>query len=222
MNAQEKQQLNQLLNQLIEVRLAEKDSEADNLIIEAVSRQPDAAYLLIQRCLIQDQALNAAQIQIAELQRQLQQKHAASSNVGFLDENPWSSTSSDAKEVPGAASYRMPSKSVPDNPAHTHIGQDPVSGFGPGFLGNVASTAAGVAAGSFLFQGIGNLLGHHPTYPSIWGQQSTSEHMAEQTTINNYYGDSNQPGNNEDNHAYLASYDDANLIDDSDLDSDWI
>jgi hypothetical protein len=29
-----------------------------------------------------------------------------------------------------------------------------------GALGNIASTAAGVAAGAFLFQGLGNLLGH--------------------------------------------------------------
>jgi hypothetical protein len=30
-----------------------------------------------------------------------------------------------------------------------------------GALGSIASTAAGVAAGAFLFQGLGNLLGHH-------------------------------------------------------------
>ena len=30
-------------------------------------------------------------------------------------------------------------------------------------LGTMAATAAGVAAGAFLFQGIGGLMGHHPS-----------------------------------------------------------
>jgi hypothetical protein len=34
-------------------------------------------------------------------------------------------------------------------------------GGGGGMLGSIAATAAGVAAGSFLFQGIENMFGHH-------------------------------------------------------------
>ena len=37
MNTQEREQLNQFLNKLVEVKLTEKDSEAENLIKEAIS-----------------------------------------------------------------------------------------------------------------------------------------------------------------------------------------
>jgi len=218
MNTQEREQLHQFLNQFVDVKLSEKDKEAENLIREAVSRQPDAAYLLIQRCLLQDQALNTAQAQIAELRQQLQQRATASSNNGFLNDNPWTAAASNTKEVPGASNYKMPSSLAADSrPAP----QNPGPGFGSSFLGNVATTAAGVVAGSFLFQGIGNLLGHHAS-SSVWNQQPNSEDLAEQTIINNYYGDADQLAENDDHGAFLAGYDDDTLVDDSDLDSDWI
>ena len=222
MNAQEREQLNQFLQQLVNVKLSEKDSEAANLINESIALQPDAAYLLTQRCLLQDQALQVAQAQIADLQRQLQQKNTGSSNNSFLNDNPWAPASSNTNGVPGASNYQIPSApTTQDNAAYARPAPQN-AGFGSSFLGNVATTAAGVVAGSFLFQGIGNLLGHHPTQ-SAWGQQPTNaEHLADQTIINNYYGDSDQLAHNENTDVHLASYDDDNFIDDSDLDSDWI
>ena len=49
MNVQERDLLNQLLKQLAEVKLTEKDAEAETLIREVTSKQPDATYLLAQR-----------------------------------------------------------------------------------------------------------------------------------------------------------------------------
>ena len=209
------------MQQLVEVKLSEKDNEAQELIKQAITRQPDAAYLLVQRCLIQDQALHAAQSQIADLQQQLQQKKAASSSKNFLGDNPWAPASVTNEAVPGASNYQMPA-SASANPAYARAApQSPATGFGSSFLGNVATTAAGVVAGSFLFQGIGNLLGHHgPSSP--WGHQPTDEHLAEQTVINNYYGDEDQLADNGGNDSHLANYDSDGFMDESDFDSDWV
>ncbi len=224
MNSQERDQLNQFLQQLVEVKLAQKDEEAENAIKEALAHQPDAGYLLVQRCLLQDQALHAAQAQIAALQQQLQQKNATTSSQSFLNGNPWASVSSNANSVPGASNYSMPSAQPNGDSAYARpIQQNSASGFGSSFLGNFATTAAGVVAGSFLFQGLGNLLGHHAQpSPSILGQHANADHIPEQTIINNYYGDSDQPTTHDHPEAHLASYTDDGLIEDSDLDSDWI
>lgn len=183
MHNQERKQLTDFLSQLAEVKLTDRNAEAEGLIREAVAKQPDAAYLLIQRCLLQDQALQQAQHQIAELQRQLQQSGAASG--GFLQSDPW--TQASAKGVPGAGQFQMPAAAGSPQ-ARQALSQNPTAGFGASFLGNVASTAAGVVAGSFLFQGIGNLLGHHQPQ-SPWSPAGSGELPVEQTVINNYYGD---------------------------------
>ena len=223
MNTQEREQLNQFLHQLVEVKLTEKNGEAENIINDALSRQPDASYLLVQRCLLQDQALQAAQAQITSLQQQLQQKTTASANNGFLNNNPWATATNKGNGVPGAPDYRIPSSSAQDTANYSRTApQYQTPGFGSSFLGNVATTAAGVVAGSFLFQGIGNLLGHH-TSPSPWNQTSGEEHLAEQTVINNYYGDdTDQLAQNESIDDQFASNDYENLMDDSDFDSDWV
>lgn len=219
MNTQEQKQLNQFLQQLVEVKLPEKDKEAQELITQAIAHQPDATYLLVQRCLIQDQALQAAQSQIADLQAQLQQQDT-SSRKNFLDNNPWAATAHSNDGVPGASNYQMPPNAAAANQSYARPAQGSANGIGSGFLGNVASTAAGVVAGSFLFQGIGNLLGHHASAPT-GAQPAADEHLTEQTIINNYYGDDNQLAEHGEGNAQLASYDD-DLLDESDFDSDWV
>ena len=91
MNTQERDQLNTFLLQLGQARAGVKDSEAQTLIDNALARQPDAAYLLVQRCLLQDGALQAAQAQISSLQAELQQARqgSAAGGTGFLDSNAW-------------------------------------------------------------------------------------------------------------------------------------
>jgi hypothetical protein len=223
MNSQEREQLTQFLNQLLGVKLTEKDSEAESLIRDSVARQPDAAYLLVQRSLLQNQALQAAQAKITDLQNQLQQRSASPSN-SFLNGDPWAQAPANPNGVPGGSSYQIPSA----QPGTGNAGfaraaaPSPSAGIGSSFLGNVATTAAGVVAGSFLFQGIENLLGHHQ---SGFGQQAFGGQMPEQTVINNYYGDDQLPVTDNDN-SYLASNDNDNdsyFDDDSgDSDSDWI
>lgn len=219
MNQQEHGQINQFLKQLVDFKITQKDNDADKLIRDAISQQPDAAYLLVQRCLVLEQAVNNAQTKIADLQNQLQQKNFGAPSNSFLGNDPWSQSAVNPSSVPGAGNYQIPqANNAPFN--RSVAPQAASSGFGSSFLGNVATTAAGVVAGSFLFQGIENLMGHHS---SGWGQPSAfgGQPITEETVINNYYGSDEQVANNDDNNyqADAGSGDYFDGMDDSD--SDW-
>jgi uncharacterized protein len=87
MNPQEKVQLKQFLDQLNSTQAGPKDSDADAMIAESAKRQPDAAYLLVQRAIGLEMALQIAQKQMAEMQTKIDQSNKPS---GFLsDINSW-------------------------------------------------------------------------------------------------------------------------------------
>jgi len=219
MNTQERDQLNQLLKQLAEVRLSSKDAEAESLIREVTGRQPDAAYLLVQRVMLLEHGLNSAKARIDELQKQLQNSQPAQSSGNFLGNDPWAQPVAPSGPVPGAGNYQMPRYAPPpQSPAQAGGG---FLGGGSSFLGNIATTAAGVAAGSFLFQGIESLMGHHAGGfgQSGFGQQPFGEQITEETVINNYYGDDSGQQDDNDN-DFLASDDSGDDFQDSG-DSDW-
>lgn len=232
MTPQEREQLTQFLKQLADVRAGEKNAEADALIREAAARQPDAAYLLVQRAMLVEQALNAAKAQIAQLQGQLQAQQGGGRGAGsFLGGgNPWALDAAPPAPagVPGAGNYQTPRGGAMFNAAPAPA---PSGGGAGSFLGNVATTAAGVVAGSFLFQGLESLLGgHHASPSSLWGDAGAGEHVAEQTIINNYYdsapderlaqgGGWSQPDDVAD---FLAeAEDDTGTLSDDGDDSDW-
>lgn len=68
MNVQERDELLRLLRSLEQTRVPVKDLAAENLIRDACARQPDALYLLVQRVLVLQSALAAAQSRIAQPQ----------------------------------------------------------------------------------------------------------------------------------------------------------
>ncbi len=70
MSPQEQKQLEDFLVQLTHVGYVNKDPQAAEAIAGAFSRQPDAPYLTVQRCLLLSEALTEAQARIAELERQ--------------------------------------------------------------------------------------------------------------------------------------------------------
>ncbi len=176
MNPYESEQLSRFLNQLREARVASRDTDADRLIRDAVRENPDASYLLVQRTMLLEQALNNAKAQIAQLQ---QQPHRAwqSDQAGFLGGNdPWATGGEpgrDRPRVPGAAAYQAP----------TPLPASGGSASGSSFLGNVATTAAGVVAGSFLFRGIEHLLGQASAAGGF--RHTAGEHLAEPRSIGN-------------------------------------
>jgi hypothetical protein len=204
MNVQEREQLTRFLQQLTQAQAGQKDTEAEALIRDAGTRQPDAAYLLVQRTLQLEQALQMVQSQASRLQAEMEQLRSGTRS-GFLDQgNAWGRPPS-VQTAPTslAQPYAQAQPQVqPQAPAAQAAA--PASSWGSGMLGNVATTAAGVVAGSFLFQGIGNLMGHHQAGAGIGANAAQPTPATENTVINNYY-DSSAPDDSED---LLAASDD--------------
>lgn len=172
MSPQDSLLLQDFLNQLVQASGVPKDPEAEAMIARAVAQQPDAAYLLVQRALLQQQALNNAQAEIAALQQQL--RGGQRGGASFLDPNAWGHGGASRPAAAGQAGTPQPyppqqyhAQQYPQQ-QYPYYQQPPMprGGFLGGrmggmgsTLGTIASTAAGVAAGAFLFQGLGNLLG---------------------------------------------------------------
>ena len=153
MNPQEKAQLEQFLQQLNSTQAGTKDSDANALITESIKQQPDASYLLVQRAMGLEMALQVAQKQMAEMQAQIDQANQANKpSSGFLSGiNSWGR----AAPTQGAPANAMAAK-----PA---AGAAQPSAWGSGMLGAIATTAVGVVAGSLLYQGIQSMMGHNAT-----------------------------------------------------------
>lgn len=155
MTLEERGQLTKFLQLLGEARAGVKDAEAESLIAQACSRQPDAAYLLVQRVLQLEHALSEAQ-----------QKEAAQKTSFVGDANAWGRAPAASQPSPQSPAMMQP---VPLQPASMQ--QAPAAGpqrsaWGSGMLGTVAMTAGGVVAGSLLAQGIGSLFGNHNKPPA--------------------------------------------------------
>ena len=173
MSPQDTQLLENFLNQLVQARGLPKDPDADAMIAKAVSYQPDAAYLLVQRALLQQQALDNAKDEIANLQRQLQ-GGGQGGGGGFLDPNSWGNNARQPQPMQAYDSrivqqahpqhvqqpYQPPYQQPSLSSRASNFFRGGMGGGMGGALGSIASTAAGVAAGAFLFQGLGNLLGN--------------------------------------------------------------
>jgi hypothetical protein len=171
MSPQDTQMLQNFLAQLVQARGIQKDDEADAMIQRAVAQQPDAAYLLVQRSLLLEQAVNSAKDQIAQLENQV--RSAQQGDRRFLDANAWGNSGgarpANAPMQQERREYQQPQYQPQMQPQYQQpgmlgglFGSRPGGGFlGGGMLGSIAATAAGVAAGSFLFQGIENMFGHH-------------------------------------------------------------
>jgi uncharacterized protein len=190
MNPQEKVQLEQFLQQLNSTQAGAKDSDANALITESVKQQPDASYLLVQRAMGLEMALQVAQKQMAEMQAQIDQTNQANKpSSGFLSGiNSW-----------GRAA---PAQAAPANAmaaARPAAGAAQPSSWGSGMLGAIATTAVGVVAGSMLYQGIQSMMGHnnapdvgnglgHSNAPVDSGQQVAQNYDNSASSYDNDFG----------------------------------
>ena len=195
MTLQEREQLELFLRQLTQVQTSQKDTEADGLIREACARQPDAGYLLVQRAMQLEHALEAQKAQYNQLQAELDRTRSGAPQSGFLNNaSAWGSApivAASAAAAPGSLNQTLgqsPSRTLNQPPAQ---GASPAaapaaaapSAWGSGILGTVATTAAGVVAGSFLYQGISSMMGHHNTGTSA-ASDTTAKSAAAQTGSN--------------------------------------
>ncbi|MSQ53722.1 MAG: DUF2076 domain-containing protein [Betaproteobacteria bacterium] len=186
MTPEERELLTTFLQQMAQARAEQKDPEAEALIRDAAARQPDALYLLTQRALGLDYALHATQAQVAKLQTELDQlrdqpRQPAPARQSFIgDPNAWGRSTPSA--APAAGSSPNPdlaplaplgSNTLQRNaaqapqPAQAMRPAAPASSWGgAGILGTVAATAAGVAGGALLYQGISSMMNHNKAEPT--------------------------------------------------------
>ncbi|HYC65545.1 MAG TPA: DUF2076 family protein [Reyranellaceae bacterium] len=126
MQLQERELITGLFERLRPLAAQQRDRDAEKLIAGLVAENPAAPYLLTQTLLVQEQALQAAQDRIADLEG----RPRGSFLQNAPDPSPWNR------------------QAAPER--------------GGSFLSTALATAAGVAGGALMFEGIRNLLGHNP------------------------------------------------------------
>ena len=107
----------------------------------------------MQTVLVQEQALKAAQERIAELEAKA---GAATAAPGFLGSAPKIGPWGASPAAPAAAPQPIPPTR---SPLQAALAPQPAGG---GFLRTAMTTAAGVAGGALLFEGIRSLMGSNP------------------------------------------------------------
>jgi hypothetical protein len=166
MTSDERTLISNLFDRLKQAATQPKDPGADEFIRTKVSEQPSAPYLLVQSTLVMQQALTAAQSRIANLEKQLLEANrpAQESGESFLSgvANLFGVGQSQPAARPQQTPPPLPRQpaSSPSSYAAPPLPQGATRG--GGFLQNALSTAAGVAGGALIFQGIQNMLGHNP------------------------------------------------------------
>jgi hypothetical protein len=142
MDHQDRQAIEALFGKLGEVerQSGPRDAEAEAFIGSRIAAQSAAPYFMAQTIVVQEQALNAAQSRIAELERQLASRPAGGG--GFLA----------GLFGGGQPQHRpQPHQSQPGMPPHMAPGMGNMApGRGGGFLAGAAQTAMGVAGGVLL------------------------------------------------------------------------
>jgi uncharacterized protein len=212
---QEEQLLNSLVERINQTPLEEKDPDADALLNQKLSPNPDALYMLAQTVLVQNIALDQAKSQVAQLRQQVQQPqlhpqpaHTTSFLGRLLGEHDAAPAQ---QQAPAQPPYQPVPQYAPPAQLYQQYGQPPYQqtqyvpvGGQSSFLRGAMQTAAGVAAGALVFEGVESILhdlGHGgygfggPGY-GMGGIGMGGERPVE--VINNYY---DEPGRGAEHHA---------------------
>jgi hypothetical protein len=146
MQQQERDLIADLFGRLQQYENQPRDAEAERLIASYVARQPASPYLLVQTAIVQEEALKQAKARIAELEARASGQ--GSGQGSFLGNAP----------RPGPWGAPAPAPVPAQAPAQPWgAASQPAGG---GFLRSALATAAGVAGGALLFEGIRNMFGH--------------------------------------------------------------
>ena len=161
MEQNERQLIEDLFGKLrqAEQQSGSREPSAERLIAEAVSKQPASPYYMTQVILVQEQAMQAQNQRIQELERQLAERPAASSG-GFLSglfggggAQPAAPAARTPVMAPGSAFGGQPAgRGWSNQPG-------PMQGGGGGFLASALTTAAGVAGGVMLANALTGMFG---------------------------------------------------------------
>ena len=222
MNSQERDALNLFLQQLAQAPAPQKEPEADAMIAKTMTVQPDAGYLLVQRAMQLDYVLQQSQAKVAELQAELARTKTSTQTSFLGDAHTWgrapasagagSAASASSTANPSANASVRPATQMPSPQAQAPSAPAPAAPapWGSSVMGTVATTAAGVVAGSFLFQGIQNLMGNHSPGGGFGNHASNTPATPatiNETTVNNYYA--NDPSADQPYAGGATSYADA-------------
>jgi hypothetical protein len=240
MNSEEQTLIDGLFSRLqqAETDSAPRDAQAEARIKEHLTRQPAAGYFMTQAILVQEAAIKSLDQQNKQLTQQVQQLQAelqsakaqttapAPSSGGFLssifgggsrDPQPAPTQSAPASSGGG---WREPARpSFNSQPPQQNFGAAPPQqnygqqqpAAGSGFLGGALKTAAGVAGGVMLAQGISSLF-HQNQQPEV--VEVIKEEPAQ---VNDQSGD-NGSGDEQrvaDNSSDQGGFTDADYSDDS-------
>jgi hypothetical protein len=193
MTPQESDLITILLDRLNKTEGQLRDTEAGTLIRGTTTERPDSLYSLVQTVLIQDLSLHNAQSRISDLETQLTEtKRASSAPPSFLGavfgrgEPPGGVRTSNVP--PGGSGPGPPLAATPQSGYAPEQSSAPGAGLmdGAGFLRSAAMTAAGIAGGALLFEGIQSMFGHHDA-AGITGNQVVMPGLGE-TVLNKDHG----------------------------------
>ena len=193
MNSEEQTLIDGLFSRLqqAETEAAPRDAQAETRIKEHLTRQPAAGYFMTQAILVQEAALKSLDEQNKQLTQQVQRLQAelqsakaqsaapaSSGGGGFLSSIFGGSsrpapTQSAAPSSTGGRREPAPQQNYAAPAPQQHVGAPPPNyaqqaapAAGSSFLGGAMKTAAGVAGGVLLAEGISSLF-HHNQQPQV-------------------------------------------------------
>ncbi|WP_338475753.1 DUF2076 domain-containing protein [Pseudomonas khavaziana] len=238
MNSEEQTLIDGLFSRLqqAETDSAPRDAQAEARIKEHMTRQPAAGYYMTQSLLVQEHALQALDAQnkqqaqqIQQLQDELQRakstQPAPASGGGFLS-SIFGGSSRDPQPAPSnsGGGWREPARPSFNPPAPQQNYQQPqapaAAPVGSGFLGGAMKTAAGVAGGVLLAEGISSLF-HHNQQPQVVEEiieqpAPTSDQGDWGNDDQKFAGNDSWGGNNADSFADSDYSDDSSSFGDDD------
>ena len=236
MNSEEQTLIDGLFSRLqqAETNSAPRDAQAEARIKEHLTRQPAAGYFMTQAILVQEAAVKSLDAQNKQLAQQVQQLQAELQSAKAQAAAPAPSGGGFLSSIFGGSSREAPAQSAPPSnggwrepgrqsfnspPPQQNFGapppqqnyapqQPPVGG---GFLGGALKTAAGVAGGVMLAQGISSLF-HHNQQPEVVEVIKEEPAQVNDQSGGNGWGDDQRVA---DNSADQGGYADADYSDDS-------
>lgn len=157
-----------------------RDPEAEALIRDLIARNPGAAYYLAQTVIVQEQALNAAQDHIQQLQHQPQPQQGGLLGRLFGGGQQQAPRPMAPRPQPAAYGQQPGYGQAPQGYGQSPQGGSPWNSGRPsgggGFMAGAAQTAMGVAGGVLL----GNAIGGMFAGPAEAAEAAVDEYMPEE------------------------------------------
>lgn len=203
MTPQEQQMIDGLIDRVRNTQLTDRDPEAAAHLQQGLGANPDAIYILAQTVLVQQQALLQAQSQLQAANAEAARLRDAAGHPPQQASGSWLDRFFGSSSTPSAPQSYTSQTQQPNYGSPVYSPQQqyqqpyppqayPPQGYaqpgygqpaGGSFLRSAATTAAGVAAGALLFEGIESMFEPHH---SNWGGGGGYGGGGGTTIVNNY------------------------------------